>query len=457
VILSQLLRGALPALLAGGVEPAAVAQALEDAASAGYAAVASPVEGTVLTVARAAATAAAAAVAAGVSSAVVLEQAARAAHDALDRTPELLPALRDAGVVDAGGRGLTVVLDALVGTVTGRRTASTPPTAARGTSAGGETGDQVRHGRPGGPAFEVMYLLEADDAATGRLRDELAALGDSLLVVGGDGLWNVHVHVDDVGAAVEAGIRAGRPYRIAVAHFGEQVARQQAARAAGTRAVLAMVPGAGLATLAGACGAVVVEAVDGRRPATRDVLLAVQQAHADEVVVLPDDRDTVAVAEAAAEYGRAAGLRVAVIPTRAPVQVLAALAVHDPSRTFDDDVVAMTAAARATRRGAVTTAVREALTSAGVCHPGDVLGMVEDDVACIGSDVGDVTVQVLDRMLTAGGELVTVVLGAEAPVGLGDRLADHLRRTHVEVDVQVHDGGAGGLPRAARCRVTRVE
>jgi DAK2 domain fusion protein YloV len=446
VILSQLLRGALPALLAGGVEPAAVAQALEDAASAGYAAVASPVEGTVLTVARAAATAAAAAVAAGVSSAVVLEQAAMAAHDALDRTPELLPALRDAGVVDAGGRGLTVVLDALVGTVTGRRTASTPPTAARSTPAGGETGDQVRHGRPGGPAFEVMYLLEADDAATERLRDELAALGDSLLVVGGDGLWNVHVHVDDVGAAVEAGIRAGRPYRIAVAHFGEQVARQQAARAAGSRAVLAMVPGAGLATLAGACGAVVVEAVDGRRPATRDVLLAVQQAHTDEVVVLPDDRDTVAVAEAAAEYGRAAGLRVAVIPTRAPVQVLAALAVHDPSRTFDDDVVAMTAAARATRRGAVTTAVREALTSAGVCHPGDVLGMVEDDVACIGSDVSDVTVQVLDRMLTAGGELVTVVLGAEAPVGLGDRLADHLRRTHVEVDVQVHDGGQAVYP-----------
>ena len=170
-------------------------------------------------------------------------------------------------------------------------------------------------------------------------------------MVGGDGLWNVHVHVDDVGAAVEAGVRAGRPYRIKVTHFGEQVARQQAARAPSTRAVVALLPGPGLAELAVACGAVVVESAagsPGRRPATRDVLLALQQAHSDELVVLPDDRDTVAVAEAAAEYARAGGLRVAVVPTRAPVQVLAALAVHDPGRRFEDDVVAMTAAARAT-------------------------------------------------------------------------------------------------------------
>jgi DAK2 domain fusion protein YloV len=445
VILSQLLRGALPALVAGRVDAPSVAAALDGAAQAGYRAVAAPVEGTVLTVARAAATAAAASSDAGSTAVHVLVAAAAAAQEALRRTPELLPALQEAGVVDAGGRGLTVVLDALVGTTTGRRpTAAVPGAGAR--SAGEPSAAEPRHGAPGGPAFEVMYLLEAGDTATETLRSELAALGDSLLVVGGEGLWNVHVHVDDVGAAIEAGMRAGRPYRIAVAHFAEQVARQQAARAQGTRAVLALVPGAGLADLAARCGAQVVQSTDGRRPATRDILLAVQQAHAEEVVVLPDDRDTVAVVEAAAEYARAGGLRVAVVPSRAPVQVLAALAVHDPARRFDDDVVAMTAAARATRRGAVTHAVREALTSAGVCHPGDVLGMVEDDVAVIGSDVGDVALQVLDRMLSAGGELVTVVVGADATLDLGERLADHLHRTHVEVDVQVHDGGQQVYP-----------
>src|SRR5206468_180892 len=185
-------------------------------------------------------------------------------------------------------------------------------------------------------------------------------------------------------------IRAWRPYRVKVTHFAEQVERQQAGRGDAARAVVALLPGPGLADLAVACGAVVVTAPVGRRPATRDVVEAVQQAHATEVVVLPDDRDTVAVAEAAAEYARGGGLRVAVIPTRAPVQVLAALAVHDAGRRFEEDVVAMTAAARATRTGSVTIAVREALTSAGVCHAGDVLGLVDDDVVAIGDDLATV-------------------------------------------------------------------
>ncbi len=447
VILSQLLRGAVDALVGtrAGTDPAeALRTALEHAARSGYAAVAQPVEGTILTVARVAAESARATEG---GTTEVVRAAAHGAHQALDRTPELLEVLRAAGVVDAGGRGLTVVLDALVQTMTGQRPAAAPARMAKPQLTVPVVGAEGAH--RGGPAFEVMFLLEADEQATDSLKAHLAGLGDSLLVVGGDGLWNVHVHVDDVGAAIEAGVRAGRPYRIKVTHFGEQVARQQAARAPGTRAVVVLLPGPGLAELALACGALVVESASGspgRRPATRDVLLAVQQAHSDEVVVLPDDRDTVAVAEAAAEYARAGGLRVAVIPTRAPVQVLAALAVHDPGRRFEDDVVAMTAAARATRRGAVTVAVREALTSAGVCRPGDVLGLVEDDVACIGVTVGEVAEQVLDRMLSAGGELVTVILGQDAGTGLGEALADHVRHAHPEVETQVHDGGQEHYP-----------
>jgi hypothetical protein len=291
-----------------------------------------------------------------------------------------------------------------------------------------------------------MYLLESPDDAVPLLRAQLEPLGDSLLVVGGDGLWNVHVHVDDVGAAVEAGIRAGRPYRIAVTHFGDQVARHQAGRQERDRAVVALAPGEGLALLAAETGARVVRGGPGRRPSTRDVLEAVQTAHAQEVVVLPNDKDTVPVAEAAAEYARAGGLRVAVIPTRASVQVLAALAVHDPGRRFEDDVVAMTAAARATRHAEVTTAVREALTSAGVCRPGDVLGLLDDDVAIIGASVTDVSIGLLDRMLAAGGELVTLVLGEDAADDLGSLLEAHLRRTRPDVEVGVYRGGQEHYP-----------
>jgi len=424
-----------------------LAAALERASAAGYAAVAHPVEGTMLTVIRAAAESARAAVIGApgrpaADLAEVLRAAAAGAHEALDSTPELLEPLRRAGVVDAGGRGLTVLLDSLMPAVTGQRPMSPPPRAAL---------PQPRADAPdtpveAGPAFEVMYLLESDDDGTAALKAALEPIGDSLLVVGGDGLWNVHVHTDDVGAAIEAGVVVGRPYRIKVTHFADQAGRRGVTTACQLRAVVAFAPGEGLAALARRCGAITVLAGPGNRPATREVLAAIQSAHAQEVVVLPDDADTVPVAEAAAEFARSGGLRVAVIPTRASVQVLAALAVHDPARRYEDDVVAMTAAARATRTGGITTAVRESLTSAGVCRPGDVLGLVDGDVVSIGADVAGVAEDLLDRMLTGGGELVTLLLGSGAEPGLAARLERHLRQTRPEVEVGVHDGGQPHYP-----------
>jgi DAK2 domain fusion protein YloV len=441
VILSQLGRGAVAAL---GPQPsAAVAadaaealrSAFERAADAGYAAVARPVEGTILSVVRAAAAAARATD--GPDVRVVVRSAVSAAHEALARTPDQLEALRLAGVVDAGGRGLTVLLDVLLATVTGERPATPQRRAAV---------PQPRPAtqRPGdGPGYEVMYLLDAGDQAVDQLRVELAALGDSLLVVGGDGLWNVHVHVDDVGAAVEAGVRAGRPYRIRVTRFADQPTRERVPVAG--RAVLALLPDGGLADLARSVGALVVPSTVGRPPATSDVVEALTAAHAEEVVVVPNARDARAVAHAAADWVRAGGLRVAVLPTRASVQVLAALAVHDAGRRFDDDVIAMTAAARATRTGSVTLAVREALTSAGVCRPGDVLGVIDEDVVVIGADLGEVGWSVLERLLGGGGELVTVV----SSPGTGEqaqRLAARLRRTRPDVEVVIHAGAPETYP-----------
>jgi DAK2 domain fusion protein YloV len=442
VILSQLMRGASEVLVTASHEPVAqrTRSALAAAAEAAYAAVAHPVEGTILTVARAAAEAAA--VEPSEDFATVLKAAASGAAEALRHTPEQLEPLRRAGVVDAGGRGLVVVLDALVATVTGDRPMSLRAPVALPQP---QVADVERR-RAGGPAFEVMYLLEARPDAVDRLRAELEPLGDSLLVVGGDGLFNVHVHVDDAGAAVEAGVRAGRPYRIAITHFGDQVTAGDEATSDRTRAVIALAPGEGLALLAAEAGARVVHGAPTRRPATRDVLEAIQGAHAREIVVLPNDSDTLPVAEAAAEYARSAGLRVAVIPSRASVQVLAALAVHDPGRHFEDDVVAMTAAARATRHGEVTTAVREALTSAGVCRPGDVLGLLDGDVVMIGADVRAVATDLLDRMLAAGGELVTLVLGEDADPGLGRGLQEHLARAHRSAESCVYLGGQPHYP-----------
>jgi dihydroxyacetone kinase-like predicted kinase len=184
----------------------------------------------------------------------------------------------------------------------------------------------------------------------------------------------------------------------------------------------------------------------GARPSPADLLAAMRTSAASEVILLPGDKDSLAVAAAAAAEGRALGLRVALIPTRAPVQSLAALAVHDPSRGFDDDVVTMTAAARSTRHAAVTVAVREAMTSAGVCAPGDVLGLIEDDVAVIGGSVDQVATDVIERMLAVGGELVTLVKGEDADSSLVDIVTARLQRARPDVEVVAYDGGQPHYP-----------
>ncbi|MFJ8110884.1 DAK2 domain-containing protein [Streptomyces sp. NPDC096132] len=457
-ILAQLLRGMAQVLATEGEAPHTdgdgLRLALRHAADSARQAVAHPVEGTVLSVASAAADAAE-----GTEGdcGTVARAAYRGACAALAATPAQLAVLDRAGVVDAGGRGLVAVLSALVETFTGEAPALSA--AAAGTGSGAHA--HVEAVRPtdaedcadapdgaGGPAFEVIYLLEAEDQAVDRLRQRLDTLGDSLVVVGGDGLWNVHVHVDDAGAAVEAGVEAGRPYRIRITHFGADDAHarggERPARERVQRAVVAVVPGEGLAGLYTEAGATTVLARPGEPPASGELVEAVRRAHAREVVLLPNDADLRHTAAAAAEQARTEGIRVALIPTRSAVQGIAALAVHEPDRRFDEDVVSMTSAAGATRYAEVEVAERQSWTMAGICQAGDVLGLIDGDVAVIGADVTVTAATVLDRMLSAGGELVTLVLGDEAPAGIAEHLEARVREAYLAVDTVVYRGGRQG-------------
>lgn len=443
-ILAQLLRGVADVL---GDEPGArgpgrmLAQALTRAAESAYAAVAHPVEGTMLTVATAAARAGEAAGAAAGTAADVARAAYDGARDALAETPGQLAVLGRAGVVDAGGCGVVAVLGALWQALSGQEPAAEP---VRGRAVPvPRTAEPCANGQDG-PAYEVIYLLEASDAAVADLRARLDGLGDSLVVVGGDGLWNVHVHVDDPGAAVEAGVVAGRPYRIRITHFGDERRRARGERA--QRAVVAVVPGEGLAGLCGEAGATAVLARPGEVPAAAELLDAIRRAHAREVVLLPGGLELRAVAAAAAEQARADGVRVAVIPTRSAVQGLAALAVHDPDGSFDEDVVAMTAAAGATRYAELAVAERQSFTSAGICQAGDVLGLIDGDVAVIGASLAETAEAVLERMLGSGGELVTLVLGPDAPDALAERLEAYVQHGHLAVDTVTYRGGRHSAP-----------
>lgn len=482
-ILAQLLRGMAEVLAAEDardtadepVGPAraagdarALRRALRRAAESAYEAVAHPVEGTVLTVATAAADGAAGA---ADDCRSVVRAAYRSARTALEATPRQLAVLGRAGVVDAGGRGLVAVLGALVEACTGERPAPALPGPSGAAGSPGPVGsaeqmapvgsvesvesvEECEDG-VGGPAYEVIYLLEATDPAVERLRARLDGLGDSLVVVGGDGLWNVHVHVDDAGAAVEAGVEAGRPYRIRITHFGAGDAHTarggdaRPVREPAQRAIVAVVPGEGLAGLYGEAGATTVLARPGEPPASGELVQAIRRAHAREVVLLPNDADLRHTAAAAAEQARTEGVRVALIPTRSAVQGIAALAVHEPGRRFDEDVVSMTSAMR--RDPVRRTGRRRAAVLDHRGHlPGR--GRARADRRRRGGDRGDpgpdatdtlveTAVTVLDRMLAAGGEMVTLVLGDEVPDRVADLLERHVRDAHLAVDTVVYRGG----------------
>ncbi|MFJ6936448.1 DAK2 domain-containing protein [Streptomyces sp. NPDC101132] len=432
---------AAPGAVSGAAEAGRrLAAALARAAESAYQAVAHPVEGTMLTVASAAARAAGSA---GEGAVAVAWSAYDAARTALEKTPGQLGVLGRAGVVDAGGCGVVAVLGALWQALSGREL---DPEPVRGPAVAVPVQPDPCEQEAGadGPGYEVIFLLEAQDEPVERLRERLDALGDSLVVVGGEGLWNVHVHVDDPGAAVEAGIEAGRPYRIRITHFADQ--RRAALPERVQRAVVAVVPGEGLAGLCEEAGATCVLARPGEPPVHTELLDAIRRAHAREVVLLPNDAELRHTAVGAAERARAEGVRVAVIPTRSAVQGLAALAVHDPDGSFDEDVVTMTSAAGATRYGELAVAERQSFTSAGICQAGDVLGLIDGDVAVIGDELTATAEAVLARMLGSGGELVTLVLGPEVPDALADRLERYVRERHLAVDTVVYQGGRHSAP-----------
>ncbi|GHF63497.1 hypothetical protein FHX82_003066 [Amycolatopsis bartoniae] len=432
VILSQVLRGLAEA--AGGkpeLDGPALADALVHADRVATDAVARPVAGTMLTVLHAVAT-----TVESTDLHDVVTTAAKAASAALEQTPQQLPVLASAGVVDAGARGLVAVLDALAGVVLG--TATEPVHSC-------EAHSESEDAEPAPYAWEVMYLLEdAAEADLPGLRHTLSGLGDSVTVAGdGSGAYAVHVHCADIGAAIEAGLALGRPRRIRVEPLITPVPIE--APAGPDRAVVAVVRGDELAELLREEGVAVLAAPQDAKPSVEEMLGLVTERAVGHVTILPGGMDLTEAADATAGHAMIGDREVVVIPCASPVQVLAALAVHDPARRVNDDVVAMAEAAAATRRGELVVAQEESLTWVGPAHPGDLIGFVDGEVVLVEPSTEEnlvtAAMTVLRRMLAVGGELVTVLTGAAAPEGVAGELADLLCEERPEVEFVSYPGG----------------
>ena len=435
VIMSQVIRGFAESAAGGGpVDGVGLAAALVHADKTATGAVTRPVAGTILTVLH---TVAAAVRGETRSLEEVAVRAAAVASAALDETPNQLPVLAKAGVVDAGARGLVAVLDALVGVITG--TTTEPPHSLASSS--------PVHALPESRAWEVMYLLDGvKEHALPALRRALSGLGDSVTVAGdGAGSHAVHVHCGDIGAAIEAGIEAGRPRRVRVEPLITPTPIEIGSGV--DRTVVVVVHGGALAEVIRAEGVAVLAVPSGSTPSVEDMLGLVNEAAGRHVTVLPGGVDLTGAADAAAGHAMAGDRDVVVIPCASPVQVLAALAVHDPSRRTNDDVVAMAEAAAATRRGELVIAQEESLTWVGRAQAGDMIGLIDGEVVLIESapasetNVVAAAMSLLGRMLGSGGELVTVLTGVNAPDGLEAELREQVRLEHPEVELTSYPSG----------------
>lgn len=412
-----------------------LARQLRVAAVAARRAVARPVEGTIISVAEAAADAAEAARSDRPDDILAVAVAAqRAAWEALARTPDQLEVLAAAGVVDAGGQAYVLLLDALVEILGGEParplTAGTPAVGlARATG----------NGRP--PVeYEVMYALRgAPTAGREALRERLSALGHSVVLVGDQSVAQVHVHLRDAGAAIEAALGEGRLSQIRITALPPEAAPRTA-----ERTVLCVVAGSGLADAVLALGGTPVLVVDRDRTLI-ELTAAAEHSSGGDLIILPNDPSTLGQAGQLAAALRGPDRRVTVVPTTAQVQGLAAMAVHEPAADFESVVAAMSDAAGHVRHGAVTVAEGAAMTAAGPCRAGDVLGAVMGDVVTIGRTVPEVAAAVVERLLLAGGELLTIVAGAELGDGVTDKLAERVG-TKWGIDVEVVYGGQPGHP-----------
>jgi hypothetical protein len=410
VIFSALLRDLVAEL---AKSPENFAQALAHGANGAYHAVALPLEGTILTVASHSARQAELVAKQGADLVEVAIAAADAAYASLLLTPDLLVQLRDAGVVDAGGRGLVVVLDALVTVLTGKTPRRVDHAVqpvheySRREVAATATGGEIE--------CEVMYDFDAVDSA--QLRNVLESLGTSVMVAGIDSMWKVHVHVPihRVSDCINAALARGIVSHVSVVPLDQHVTGRGnfESKEVRSRILIAVTHGDGIQRLLESLGVTCIPTPARQQPSAAEIISAIKGSEATEVVILPADRDTHPVADIAASDMRGMGYRVSVIPSRAITQSLAAIAVHDAELDFDRDVVSMTRAASATRYGAITRATRDVLTMAGACKSGDYLGLIDGEISVIENDLLTSSQNILRRMLAPGAELLTIVTGVE--------------------------------------------
>lgn len=442
VIISQILRGFVSEIKNASkktIDASLFSDALRAAASAAYEAVGNPVEGTILTVVRETAEAAEKSLLEHSNLLLVAETAREAAKRSLDSTPDLLPVLARAGVVDAGGSGFLLMLDSLLHVIDDRPMPEPEIVKASVDSLILDIHDDTTNS---GTRYEVMYFLDAPDDLIPGFKKAWSEIGDSIVVVGGENIWNCHVHTNNIGAAVEAGISIGKPHDIRVTDLFEEIAEnhheQDHADPIGC-SVIAVSNGDGIGDIFRSLGATrVVNGGQSMNPSTADLLEAVEAIASEHVIILPNNSNIVAVAE---QVDSQTSKTIRVVETHTVTEGFASLLGYDPEGTSDKNQTDMTQFSQMVESGEITTAVRESASDVGQIKKGDFLGLRKGKVTVIAETIVEATRNLLKEMISDDHEIITLVAGRDSNKKETDEVVAWVSNEYEALEVEVHEGG----------------
>ncbi|MGO4986065.1 DAK2 domain-containing protein [Streptococcus alactolyticus] len=436
-----------------------LAHAFQSGVEVAYKAVMKPVEGTILTVSRGAATAALKKSEETDDAVEVMRAAVDGAKRALTKTPEMLPVLKEVGVVDSGGQGLVFIYEGFLSALTGDYIASedfkaTPATMTEMINAEHHksvAGHVATEDIQFGYCTEIMVALKQGPTYVKEFNYEefqayLSGLGDSLLVVNDDEIVKVHVHTEDPGLVLQEGLKYGSLVKVKVDNMRNQhdaVLEKEEQQVAAKQeekdfAIVAVVAGDGLAEIFKSQGVdYVISGGQTMNPSTEDIVKAIDAVNAKNVIILPNNKNIFMAAQSAAEV---AEIPAAVVETRTVPQGFTSLLAFNPEQSLEENVAAMTASLSDVVSGSVTLAVRDTSIDGLEIHKDDNLGMVDGKIVVSNPDMTATLKATFAKMIDEDSEIITIYVGEDGSQDLAEEMADYLESTYEDIEVEIHDG-----------------
>lgn len=465
VITSQLFRGFSQSVKdKEELDGAALAAAFQSGVEVAYKAVMKPVEGTILTVSRGAAIGAKKKAESTNDAVEVMRAALEGAKTALAKTPDMLPVLKEVGVVDSGGQGLVFIYEGFLSALTGEFIASeefqaTPATMSEMINAehhksvaGHVATEDIKFGY----CTEIMVALKqgptyVKDFDYDEFRNYLNNLGDSLLVVNDDEIVKVHVHTEDPGLVMQEGLKYGSLVKVKVDNMRnqheaqvEKEERQAKPVEEKEYAIIAVVAGEGLADIFIAQGVdYIISGGQTMNPSTEDFVKAVEELNARNIIILPNNKNILMAAQSAAEV---IDQPAAVVETKTIPQGLTSLLAFDESKSIEENYERMSASLGDVASGSVTTAVRDTTIDGLEIHENDNLGMVDGKIVVSNPDMMETLEETFAHMLDEDSEIVTIYVGEDGSEELANELAQTLAEKYEDVEVEIHQGGQPVYP-----------